>query len=92
MSDFDLDKAEQYQRLFVKPMVDALDTRMTQFMADIKIHIQPVIDGQTAQDNRLNELEKNQKKALLGWSLYATAAAGLFTYCYGWIKSKIHFG
>jgi len=84
--------AELYQRLFVKPMIDALSGQMKTFMEEVKSHIQPVIQGQGVQDQRLEKLERDQKKALLGWSVYATAAAGLFTYCYSWIKGHIHIG
>jgi hypothetical protein len=84
--------AELYQRLFVKPMIDALDSRMKGFMEDVKGHVEPVIAGQALQDRRLERLERDQKKALLGWSVYATAAAGLLAYGYSWIKNHIHLG
>lgn len=84
--------AETFQRLFVTPMIDALNTRMDAFMEDVKSHVKPVMESQGVQDRRLEKLERDQKKALLGWSVYATAAAGIFAYGYSWIKSHIRIG
>jgi hypothetical protein len=74
----DLEDAEMFQALFVKPLVDAVRTE-----------VRPVVEGHAALRRRVQRLERNQKRAI--WGLSATAA--LFSVGFGlvldWLKSKL---
>jgi hypothetical protein len=85
----DLDAAEQYQRLFVKPMIDSLK-------AELETQLKPVLIMQQNQEQRVNaldgrivKLESSNKKALIGWGVYATLAAGVWAWA--WNRLKAHF-
>lgn len=92
------EEAERFKRLFVDPAVEAMGQHMEAQLA-------PVLSGQRklfaamaeqskkdeAQDKRLGELEGRQTKALLGWGVYATAAAALIGVSLDWIKRKLHW-
>lgn len=82
------EEAERFQRLFVAPMVEAVRTEVNSHMTEIKGLIAPAI----ALEGRVRKLEGNQKRALLGWSVYATAIGIACTAAWRWIASKIHFG
>lgn len=82
--------AEVFQRLFVKPMVDAVCDK-------VENQLKPVVDGMKAQadkdveqDNRLAKLEGSQSKALLGWGVFATglsiALSAGWNYVASWFK------
>lgn len=84
--------AERFQRLFVLPVVQGVEDRL-------KTMLQPVIDQHQAQAGQIKQntediatLKTDQKKALLGWSAYATAAAVLVGSAWGYIKSHVRFG
>jgi hypothetical protein len=76
-----LEDAERYQRLFVKPLVDTLERQ-----------ISPIVDRLNNLDGRVKTLETSQKKALVGWGVYATGAAAALTWAWGFIKAKLHWG
>lgn len=87
-----MEDAERFQRLFVNPVVQAMETRIT-------ILIQPVLDGHkeirqhlNAQDATIASLVRDQKKALLGWSVYATGAAAALAWGWNYIKGHIRLG
>lgn len=91
MSD-QLEKAEQYQRLFVKPMIDALETKletMLQPVLDDHKKLRGEVDGLST---RTSALEGSQKKALAGWGVFATALAGVMSYAWTWIKGHLRLG
>jgi hypothetical protein len=87
-----LEDAERFQRLFVTPMVDAVRTEM-------RSHLAPLMQAQADTDKRLasaegaiNELKGKQTKALLGWGVYASAAALAIGSAWGWVKAHLHIG
>jgi hypothetical protein len=87
-----MEDAERFQRLFVLPLMQAFEAR-------IQDAIQPVLDGHRTiqehlarQDNTIAALIRDQKKALLGWSFYATGAAALLAWGWGFVKSHIRIG
>lgn len=91
MSDkIDLETIERYQRLFVAPLVNAVE-------AKIEGMLQPMIREQAALrkdvgglQDRTGKLEGSQKKALVGWGVFATALSLTGTALWGKIKSRLH--
>lgn len=88
----ELDKIEQYQRLFIQPMID---TVKSEFAA----HLKPVSDAQTALDKRLDAAEAKITylqsilgKALVGFTVISVATGSLVGLCLNWIKKKLHLG
>lgn len=82
--------AEQFQRLFVTPMIEMVKTEMNNHVAEIKSIAGDAIGQVKAMDARVTKLEGSQKRALLGWGVYATAIGIACTAAWKWITSKIH--
>jgi hypothetical protein len=87
-----LEKAERFQRLFVEPMVDAL-------RAEMKSSLAPLVEANQRQDTAIaahqtdiDTLKGSQKKALIGWGVYASLGTVAVGSAWGWIKSKFHWG
>ena len=77
--------AERFQRLFVKPMVDA-----------VRQELQPVIQGMAdqalkdkEQDGKIQALESGQKKAMVGWGVIATGLSIALVSCWEWAFKKV---
>lgn len=84
----DIKDIEELQKHFVAPLVDAL-------RAEIKPAIEKVqaIDAKVdAMASRVGALEKDQKKALVGYGVFSTALAGVLSIAWVKIKSYVHFG
>ena len=84
-----LQDGELFTRVFTTPLVDAVRTEMqvhTKTMNDAVAGMQATV---ASFNGRLVKLERDQRKALVGWSLYASAAAGVFAYAWTWLRS--HF-
>lgn len=80
-----LARGEQFTRIFVAPMIEAMSKRLDDHMAQIKTAIEPV--GRF--DGRITKLESNQKKALAGWGVFATALSGITVAGWAWFKGHI---
>lgn len=90
-----LAEAERFKRLFIDPAVTAMSDKM-------EAHLAPVVAGQRklfaqmteqktkdeTQDNRLQELEKKQSKALIGWGVFATGLSIVLSTSWNWIAKK----
>ena len=87
-----LDVAERYQRTFVKPLVDAVTNQIDTHLAELNQRLATVEAAVKTNSADITTLKANEKKALVGWSLYASGAALLFAAGWSWFKSKIHFG
>lgn len=74
----DLDDGEQFQRVFVKPMIDAM-----------KAEIKPIISASRNHEKRLERLENNQKKALLGFGAVSSVLALAVGSVVEWSKRKL---
>lgn len=88
----DLERAERYQRLFVRPIVD-------QLKIELEAHIAPLVTAQQDQrtilsehGRRIGRLEGSQKKALIGFGFYASIASIAVGAGWNWIKGKIKIG
>ena len=81
-----LARGEQFTRIFVAPMIEAMNKRLDDHVAQMKAAIAPV----AGFDGRIAKLESNQKKALWGWGVFASAVSGAMIFCYGWIKGHIN--
>lgn len=84
----ELENVELMQRLFVKPMVDAV-------VASLEAQIKPLVETVashgtqlTSANTRLNTLESSNKKALLGWGVYATGLSLAFSSLWSYAKRK----
>lgn len=89
MSD-ELEQAERLKHLIVDPVVESLQLK-------IEGMLKPLIDTQTAQaetlkahDLAIADLKASNKRAMLGWGVYASGVALGVGSAWGWIKS--HFG
>ncbi len=84
-----LETMQRYQESFVKPVVDAL-------RLEIEGQLKPLLESQKSitgllesHNTRIQRLEKDQKRALLGWSIYATGIGLACTLAWKWIVSKV---
>jgi hypothetical protein len=69
-----LDDAEKFQKHFVLPLVEA-----------VRAEVAPLVKNDRKQTERINALESNQKRALAGVAVYATALGlGL-----DWLRKRI---
>lgn len=73
-----LNDAEQFQKHFVTPMIDA-----------VKTEIAPLVQQGADHEKRLKGLESNQKKALVGYSVVAVLIGSAVGYVKAWIVSKL---
>jgi hypothetical protein len=85
-----MEAAEKFQQHFVTPMVAAVEIKLTTLL-------QPVIDTQKAlgekvvgHDKAIANLQGSQKKALVGWGVFATGGAAAMSYAWVWIKKHFH--
>jgi t-SNARE complex subunit (syntaxin) len=88
----DLNDAEQFQKHFVAPMVEAVRLEVKQIVGPL-IKQQADDDTKTADhEKRIAYLEGTMKKAIWTWGIIVSAAT--FAVQYGWskIKSKIFPG
>jgi hypothetical protein len=72
-----LNDAEQFQKHFVNPVVDA-----------VRAEIKSLVDSDKAQSARLDKLEGTQKKAMIGFAVYATMLSTVVGLGLAWLKSK----
>lgn len=72
---------EQIKALIVDPITTAVREEVAALILK---------DGQ--QEERLVNLERNQKRALVGMSVYATALAGFLGLCGEWVRKKLNIG
>lgn len=87
-----LERAERFQRMFVLPIVEAMRIELRSHTDQLDQKLTAIVTQVKDHDDRLVGLEKNQKKALIGWGVL-TLAVGTFTSAaYAYIKSKIHIG
>lgn len=85
------EEAEQFQRLFVTPLVNAVKTEMANHVEKVTAIVTTATTKVDGMENRVTRLESSQKKALAGFALYATGLSLLIGSLWGWIKSKIHW-
>lgn len=85
-----LSNAKMFQEMFVLPVVQAMETKLENMLT-------PVVDAQKNVTGRMNyvegrvsSLESNQKKALVGWGVFASAGLGLIVVGWSKVKSLLH--
>lgn len=83
------EEAERFQRLFVTPVV-------TQMKTEITALIQPVVDSHKSmqgklieQDKRITDLENGQRKALVGYGVFAAGLSVVVGASWDWLKGKV---
>lgn len=81
-----LDVAERYQRVFVKPLVDAVTQQLDQHLAEMAKDLVGVKTKVEGHGVILTKLQADQKKALVGYGVFSSAVAAGLAAGYGWIK------
>lgn len=83
------EEAERFQRMFVKPMVDAV-------RAEVQSHLGPIAEAhkviqaeQQTQAARLATLEGSQKKALVGYGVFAAGFSIALAASWDYVKGKV---
>lgn len=84
--------AERFQRLFVLPVTTAMEVKIKQTLKPVLETVAGLRDHLNAQDTQIAKLVKDQKKALLGWSAYATAASAVLAWGWNYVRSHIKVG
>jgi hypothetical protein len=84
-----LDRAEQFQRLFVAPMVDAVNANMKVHLDAMDGKLSGLVTTISSQETRIKTLESNQGKAMKGFAVYATGVGLVTAACWAWIKKKL---
>jgi hypothetical protein len=75
-----LDDAEQFQRMFVTPLIEA-----------VRKEICPLIRQVEDNEARIKTMEKNQKRALIGYGGIVAVAALLATLLKEWVQNNLPF-
>ena len=82
MPPLNLNDAEQIRVMIVDPTVDAFEARLGARIAALEA-------ANTSNNARLNNLESNQRKGMVGYAIFAliggTFGGGVLT----WIKAKL---
>lgn len=86
------EEAERFQRLFVQPLVEAVKIEMKTHVEDVTTIVQGVTVKVKGHEDRLNALETNQKKALIGWGVITLAVGTAVTAAWNYIRTKVHIG
>lgn len=81
----ELEKAEQFKRLFVDPAVNAMSERVQAQLAPIVRSIEQQTAKDEQQDRRIASLEGRWTKALVGFGMFSL----IIGVAWGWIKDKI---
>lgn len=84
--------AERFQRLFVLPITAAMEVKIEQTLKPVVETVAGLRNHLNAQDIQIGKLVKDQRKALLGWSAYATAAAAALSWGWNYVRSHIKVG
>lgn len=87
-----MEDAERFQRLFVLPLVEKFEGKIQEAVKPVIAGYQDIQAHLRQQDTTIAALVRDQKKALLGWSFYATGAAALLAWGWNFVKSHIHVG
>lgn len=88
---FDMEDAERYQRLFVAPMVEAVEKKLEAMLSPVIQASGQLRTDVDAATGRIVKLESTNKKALVGWGVFATGVAAAMSYGWNFIKSHFHF-
>lgn len=83
---------QQYQEVFVKPMVDAVVSEVRTQLTEFRKEITAVEDKVKAHDVAITGLQSNQKKALVGWGVLSVGVASALTAGWTWFKSHFKIG
>lgn len=87
-----IDDAEQLKRLIVDPMIAAVKTEMQGHVDQMVEAVKGLKTNVDNHDDRLNALEKNQKKGMVGWGVLTLAVGTGVTMAWNYIKAKVHIG
>lgn len=84
------EEAERFQRLFVTPVVVAMEAKLEGILAPLVASQQAVVVRMETAEGRIGKLEASEKHALWGWGAYATVVAAVTTGGIKWLMSKLH--
>lgn len=88
----ELERAEQFKRLFVDPAVEAMCEKMKGQIAPVLAKLETLAQKDGEHDARLARLESRQSKALIGFAVYASAASIVVGATWDWLKRKVGMG
>src|SRR5271157_4865026 len=77
--------------LLIDPLKETLHEAIGAAIAPLVLRVENVEESETKTIERVSSLEGSQRKALLGWGVIATGFAGLISWGWTWIKSKLHW-
>jgi hypothetical protein len=98
----DLDDAEQFQRVFVTPLTNAVREEVKRSHGEIKEDLQrsnraafarisTVVERLEQHDVRLKKVESNQKRAMVGYAGLVTVITISFGWVTTWVKDRLGF-
>jgi hypothetical protein len=73
--------AERIKTVIVEPLIQKVGEHFDPI-------VKAVMDDLKDVKSRVGALESHEKRALIGWSVYASAAAMAISYLWSWVKSK----
>lgn len=82
MSD-ELDSAEQYQRMFVRPVVDALKI-------ELESQLRPLVEASGDHEKRIRGMEAKQHKMLAMYGVFSVLACGTVGSLWNYIRTKLN--
>lgn len=85
-----MDVAERYQRMFVKPLVDAVTNQIDQHLNTFGTRLDSVEVTVKSQGADVKALQGNQKKALVGYGVFTSGLAAILAASWTWVKSHFH--
>lgn len=87
-SSHTLEDAERYQRLFVAPLVERVGAEVKLLCEGLQSKFTTIETEQKTVRKDVDDLKANQKKALVGWGVFATGIAMACTFCWNWVKDQ----
>jgi hypothetical protein len=87
----DIDDIEKFNTHFVKPMVDAVRSEVRDSMIPLIQDVKDLKIGAESTKGRLDKLEGDQKKAMVGYAVFSAGLAAAIGAAWGWIKSHLKF-
>ena len=87
-----IDELEQFKRLVVDPVVDAVKTEMSSHVTQVEATLKNAASILKDHETRLGGLEQSQKRALVGWGVFAVGLSAAGTTFWNYLKSKFSIG
>ena len=83
---------EQIKRVILEPTVAALKQELSNHVDNVTLIVDGGMKRVDAMDKRVNALEANQRKALMGWGALTLAVGTAVTAGWNYIRSHLKIG